>query len=85
VKRLHHNLGQKEALPEDIEYERAGGGEGHASLSAIPLADGERLLGSMVIVDDATRAAAMAEERLRELAGQRAGRRNQRPRRENAE
>ncbi|HEX9288332.1 MAG TPA: CheR family methyltransferase [Anaeromyxobacteraceae bacterium] len=56
---------------EDIQYERPGGGRGHAALSAVPLVEDQRALGSVIIVEDTTRAVLLAEERLREAAEKR--------------
>ncbi|HET9594675.1 MAG TPA: PAS domain-containing protein, partial [Anaeromyxobacteraceae bacterium] len=51
---------------DDISYDRAGGGRGHAALAAVPLVDEDRFLGGVVIVEDTTRAVLLAEERLRD-------------------
>ena len=54
---------------EDLRYERPGGVPGHAALAVVPLVDGDRALGAVLIVEDQTRAASLAEERVREELG----------------
>jgi two-component system CheB/CheR fusion protein len=78
VKQIRQRLGKRLAVrEEDLTYERAGGKTGHASVAAIPLVDEDRLLGGVVIVEDTTRAVALAEERVRD--GLRIARRAQNP------
>jgi two-component system, chemotaxis family, CheB/CheR fusion protein len=75
LSRIRKNLVKRLALRvEDIEYERPGGTRGHAALSAVPLVEGDRALGSVVILEDTTRAVMLAEERIREAGEERAGR-----------
>jgi two-component system CheB/CheR fusion protein len=67
VKKIRRNMGRRLALRvEDLTYDRPGGGRGHAALAAVPLVDEDRELGAVVILEDTTRAVALAEERLRE-------------------
>jgi two-component system CheB/CheR fusion protein len=69
VKKIRRNLAKRLALRvEDITYDRPGGGRGHAAMSAVPLVDEDRVLGAVVILEDTTRAVALAEERIREAA-----------------
>jgi two-component system CheB/CheR fusion protein len=69
VKKIRRNLAKRLALRvEELTYDRPGGGRGHAALSAVPLVDEDRVLGAVVILEDTTRAVALAEERIREAA-----------------
>ena len=70
-KRIRASLARKLAFRrEDLAYERSGGRRGHAVISAIPLAEDDRVLGAVVIVEDTTQAMLMAEEQLRRDARQ---------------
>jgi two-component system, chemotaxis family, CheB/CheR fusion protein len=69
VKKIRRNLGKGLATrEEDLPYAGPGGVRGHSLVSAVPLVDADRKLGAVIIVEDTTRAVALAEERLREEA-----------------
>ncbi len=56
---------------DDLAYERAGRAPGHARLSAVPLVQDERELGAVLLLEDRTRPAELADDRSekRQLAG----------------
>jgi two-component system CheB/CheR fusion protein len=67
VKQVRKHVKSKLALRvEDLSYERPGGAIGHAALSVVPLVDGDRAIGAVLLLEDTTRAVLLAEERLKE-------------------
>ncbi len=65
--RIRKNLSRRLALRvEDLTWERPGGGRGHAALAVVPLVHEDRELGAVIILEDTTRAVALAEERIEE-------------------
>ena len=66
VKEIRKSLLKRVAFrADDLVFERSGRASGHAALSVIPLLDGERSLGAVLILEDTTRVLQLAEERLR--------------------
>jgi two-component system CheB/CheR fusion protein len=66
AQRIRRSLGKKLACRvDDIPSGRPGGGTLHSALSAVPLLEDGRYLGAVVILEDTTRAVALAEERVR--------------------
>jgi two-component system, chemotaxis family, CheB/CheR fusion protein len=63
VQRVRKSLQQNVPLrAEQIEYELPGGARGRASVAAVPIIDGGKVLGSVILFDDATRLAALGAE-----------------------
>jgi two-component system CheB/CheR fusion protein len=68
--RIRKGLGQRLATRIDaVAYELPSGGRGIGSLAAIPISEGEQMLGAVLIFEDATRRIKLAKE-LRELKTQ---------------
>jgi two-component system CheB/CheR fusion protein len=66
VQRIRRALGEKRAYREEsLPYELPSGGEGFATLAALPLQDGERSLGTVLLLEDTTRAATLTKEVVR--------------------
>jgi two-component system CheB/CheR fusion protein len=70
VQRIRKSLQQNISLrAEQVEYELPGGAHGKASVAAVPIIDAGKVLGSVILFDDATREAGLAAELARLKAG----------------
>jgi two-component system CheB/CheR fusion protein len=70
IQRIRKSLQQNASLrAEQIEYELPGGVRGTASVAAVPIIDGGKVLGSIVLFDDATRLAGLVAELAKLKAG----------------
>ena len=66
VANVRKSIAAKRALRiDDVRYELATGGEGHATLAAVPLIDGTVVLGAVILFEDTTRASLLGSENLR--------------------
>jgi two-component system CheB/CheR fusion protein len=63
IQRIRKSLQQNASLRvEQIEYELPAGSRGTASVVAVPIIDGGKVLGSVILFDDATRLASLGAE-----------------------
>jgi two-component system, chemotaxis family, CheB/CheR fusion protein len=63
IQRIRKSLQQNASLRvEQIEYELPAGARGTASVAAVPIIDGGKVLGSVILFDDATRLASLGAE-----------------------
>jgi two-component system, chemotaxis family, CheB/CheR fusion protein len=70
VQRIRKSLQQNASLrAEQVEYELPGGAQGTASVAAVPIIDSGKVLGSVILFDDATRLAVLGAELAKLKAG----------------
>jgi two-component system CheB/CheR fusion protein len=63
IQRIRRALSEKRALREEgVAYELATGGPGSATVAALPLVEGDRSFGAVILFEDTTRAVALANE-----------------------
>ncbi len=66
IGKIRRALAERRAFRDEaVAYELPGGGEGRAIVAAVPLLDGERSLGAVILFEDTTRSVALALENVR--------------------
>jgi len=66
MQRIRRSLGERRSHREEaLAYELPNGGTGFATVAALPLYDGERNLGAVLLLEDVTRSTSLQKENLR--------------------